>query len=173
MVRCSVCRALRGLRDQGGWIQKESLVVHLKSDVHARAVNAQKHRESIKRASEDRSEGMDFVTLRSSEAQSAISRHIPTEEEQDLWEQLNSSFDAGVDPDAAAIDERRRLEREADEYDIWNGADFVPECDPDDCTLLLDELEQDDILTEVLQNTRMFPSENFPLTYKMSFLDQI
>src|ERR1700722_6626307 len=104
MVRCSVCRALRGLRDQGGWIQKESLVVHLKSDVHARAVNAQKHRESIKRASEDRSEGMDFVTLRSSEAQSAISRHMPTEEEQDLWEQLNSSFDAGVDPNAAAID---------------------------------------------------------------------
>jgi hypothetical protein len=47
------------------------------------------------------------------------------------------------------------LEQEADNFDIWRGAEFVPEVDPNDSTLLLDELEQDDVLTELLQNAGM------------------
>jgi len=38
-------------------------------------------------------------------------------------------------------------------FDIWRGADFLPE-DQNDGELLLDELEQDDILTELLRNAR-------------------
>jgi len=64
-------------------------------------------------------------------------------------------FDAGIDHTAAAVEERKRLEREATDFDIWRSADFLPEEDPNDGELLLDELERDDILSELLQNTRM------------------
>jgi hypothetical protein len=48
------------------------------------------------------------------------------------------------------------LEQEATNFDLWRGADFLPEEDPNNGELLLDELEQEDILTELLRNTRQY-----------------
>jgi hypothetical protein len=79
-------------------------------------------------------------------------------EEKEMWDNYllsNEVFEAGIDHTLAAVEERRRLEREATNFDIWGGADFLPEEDPNDGELLLDELEQDDILTELLRNARM------------------
>jgi hypothetical protein len=57
--------------------------------------------------------------------------------------------------------ERKHLEREANNFDLWHGADFLPEEDPNDGELLLDELEQDDILSELLWNARKYIPLNF------------
>jgi len=46
------------------------------------------------------------------------------------------------------------------------GADFLPEEDPNDGELLLDELEQEDILTELLRNAGMYI---FVITYVHAF----
>ena len=60
---------------------------------------------------------------------------------------LNEVFDAGVDHTAATVNERRCLEQEAMNFDLWHGTDLIPEEDPNNGKLLLDELEQDNILT--------------------------
>lgn len=162
-VRCNICAALRIQTSE--WIQKESLAFHLKSDIHTRSVGAQLNRESIRAAGEQSmqeetaiEETMDFVML-SSMVKPAVTATAripgPSLEEQEMWDNYsNEVFDAGIDPTVAAVEERRRLEREATNFDIWHGADFLPEEDPKDGELLLDELEQDDILTELLRNAR-------------------
>jgi len=78
-------------------------------------------------------------------------------EEQDMWANydiFHDDFDAGLDHSTKAINERKRLEREANAFDLWHSADFIPETDPNDGELLLDALEQDDILTDLLRNAR-------------------
>jgi hypothetical protein len=69
-VRCNICATLRV--QTSNWIQKESLVYHLKSDVHACSVSAKHNRESIRAAGEWSmqeetaiEEKMDFVMLSS------------------------------------------------------------------------------------------------------------
>ena len=87
----------------------------------------------------------------------------PSVEEQEMWDNSASSseiFNAGIDHTTAAAEERKRLEQEATNFDLWCGADFLPE-DPNDGELLLDELEQEDILTELLRNTRTYISRLF------------
>ena len=107
-------------------------------------------------------ERMDFAMLSSTVrlAATATARvHGPSMEEQDMWDDhvlFNEGFDAGIDHTIAAVDERKRLEREATNFDLWRGADFLPEEDPNDGELLLEELEQDDILIELLRNARMY-----------------
>jgi len=105
---------------------------------------------------------MDFILLSStiqSEVPATARAPQPTEEEQGMWHRYefgNEGFDAGIDHTAAAAEEIKRLEREANDFDLWHGADFLPEEDPNDGELLLDELEQDDILSELLRNARMY-----------------
>ena len=173
-VRCKICEALRGQgsgSSSSGWIQKESLASHLKSDIHAQSVSAQQMREFIQEAGErsmqEESEieaQMDFVMLPPSTsnvpAATAIPHvSVPSQEEQEMWRNYESSgnilFNAGIDPAAAAAEERKRLEKEATDFDLWKGSDFLPEEDPTNGELLLDELEQEDILNELLQNARM------------------
>lgn len=170
-VRCNICEALRG--QNNGWIQKESLTYHLKSDVHARSVHAQQNRESV-RAAGERSlqeesaieEEMDFAMLPSAIEPIVITKvHVPepSAEEQEMWDDnafSNEIFSAGIDHTAAAAKERKRLEKEATDFDLWRGADFLPEEDPHDDELLLDELEQEDILTELLRNARAYTSND-------------
>jgi hypothetical protein len=104
-------------------------------------------------------EKMDFVmlSLMIRPEVTATARVLrPSVEEKEMWDNYslsNEIFDAGIDHTVAAVEERKRLEREAINFDIWRGADFLPE-DPNDGELLLDELEQDDILTELLRNAR-------------------
>jgi hypothetical protein len=165
-VRCNICAALR--IQTSDWIQRESLAYHLKSDVHARSVSAQQNRETIRAAGvqsmqeeTEIEERMDFVLLSSTiKPAIAVTARVPgpSVEEQEMWDNCLLSdeiFDAGIDHTAAAVEERKRLEREATDFDIWRGADFLPDEDPNDGELLLDELEQDDILSELLQNARM------------------
>jgi hypothetical protein len=159
---------LRG--HNGGWIQKESLAYHLKSDIHASSVSVQQNKEAIRTAGEQAmqeesaiEERLDFVMLSSTikpEVVTAAAR-VPrlSVEEQEMWASHAFSdevFDAGIDPAFAAVEERKRLEREATNFDLWRGADFLPEEDPNDSELLLDELEQEDILTELLRNAGMY-----------------
>jgi len=105
---------------------------------------------------------MDFIML-SSTIKPVFTpiAHIPkpSAEEQDMWDNhefSNEVFDARIDHTVTAVEERKRLEREATNFNLWCGADFLPEEDPNDGELLLDELEQDDILTELLRNARMY-----------------
>lgn len=162
-VRCKICHASHG--QSNGWIMKDSFPGHLKSNAHASCVLDQENREAIKRAHElsiqeerEIEERMDFVMLPSRPGSSIqATARIPKQsiEEREMWENYaccDEIFDAGIDDSSAAAEERKRLEREANDYDLWHGADFLPEEGSNDSQLLLDELEQDDILTEVLQN---------------------
>lgn len=168
-VRCKICGPLC-TRQNATWIKKDSLAYHLKSDLHARSIIAQQDRESLRTAGEQSmqeestmEESMNFVVLSSTSIIEArgteiIGAHRPSVEEKDMWDNhqfANVTFDAGKDHASAAVEERRRLEREANDFDLWHGADYIPEEDPNDSELLLDELEQDDILTELLRNASM------------------
>jgi len=168
-VRCNICEALRG--QNNGWIQKESITYHLKSDVHARSVRAQHDRDSIQTAGEQSlreesaiEESMDFATLSSAIEPAVMTKapvSKPSVEEQEMWDGsafFNEIFSAGIDHTAAAAAERKRVEKEATDFDLWRGADFLPEEDANDGELLLDELEQDDILMELLRNSRLYTS---------------
>ncbi|KIJ89756.1 hypothetical protein K443DRAFT_15814 [Laccaria amethystina LaAM-08-1] len=103
-------------------------------------------------------ETMDFVTLVSTNQPAVVAPEpIPQSSaaEQQMWNDYmdcEEVFDAGVDPTLEANEERKHMEREATEFDLWQGADFVPEDDTKNCELLLDELEQEDILTELMRN---------------------
>jgi hypothetical protein len=166
-VRCTICEELG---DHGGalWIRKESLAYHLKSEVHMRSVKAKDHRNALEKASkrlgeQEGVEGVrDFVALHvpACNVHSVVGKprddHIISNVTLDFYDFGTGDFDAGTDHSAAAVDERKRLEREANDFDLWHGADFVPEVDPSDGVLLLNELEQDDILTELLQNARTY-----------------
>jgi hypothetical protein len=171
-VRCNICEALRG--QSSGWIQKESLPYHLKSDIHARSVRAQQNRDSIHTVGEQSmreesaiEERMDFALLSSAiepvvTAKTCVSGPHVGVEEQEMWDNnafSNEIFSAGIDHSTSAAEERKRLAQEATNFDLWRGADFLPEEDPNDGELLLDELEQEDILTELLRNTRQYTSQ--------------
>jgi len=114
-------------------------------------------------------ERMDFAMLSSAIEPAVITTKArvsrPSVEEQEMWDNSafsNEIFNAGIEHTAAAAEERKRLEKEATNFDLWRGADFLPEEDPNDGELLLDELEQEDILTELLRNTRMYTSQFHP-----------
>jgi hypothetical protein len=113
-------------------------------------------------------ERMDFTMLSSTIEPAVIMKarvSRPSVEEQEMWDNSafsNEIFNAGIEHTAAAAEERKRLEKEATNFDLWRGADFLPEEDPNDGELLLDELEQEDILTELLWNTRMYTSQFHP-----------
>jgi hypothetical protein len=186
-VRCKTCKALRGYHGHdGGWIQKESLAYHLKSDAHTRSISAQQSRELIQTAGEQSLEDesameqeMDFVML-SATVKHPVTvtarAHVPSTEEREMWDNhtlFHNLFDAGIDPAAAAADERKRLEREATNFDLWHGADFLPEEDPNDGELLLEELEQDDILMELLRNARMYYSPVSQFSIPLSIFGQV
>ena len=63
-----------------------------------------------------------------------------SEEEKDMWDNFlftNESFDAGVEPNAAAAEERNRVEKQANDFDIWHVEDFLvrsTDSDPRDLT---------------------------------------
>jgi hypothetical protein len=167
-----------------GWINKGSISNHLKSDHHASSLEAREIEKSTEKAGEQSiqeesamEEHMDFIIL-SSTIQPEVTATAPapqqSEEEQGMWDRYalgNDVFDAGIDPILAAVEERKRLEQEATNFDLWHGADFLPEEDPNDGELLLNELEQDDILSELLQNARQYiPLHRF---YEYHILDRL
>jgi len=124
-------------------------------------------------------ERMDFAMLSSATKPAVIMKaHVsrPSVEEQEMWDNNafpHEIFNAGIDHTATAAEERKRLEQEATNFDLWRGADFLPEEDPNDGELLLDELEQEDILTELLRNTRTCISQfHSYISMYLVFLDR-
>lgn len=77
---------------------------------------------------------MDFVMLSSTAEHTAspnlkVRVHMPSTEEQDMWDNhmlCGETFDAGINHTAATVDERKRLEREAMNFYLWNGGRFCP-----------------------------------------------
>lgn len=110
-------------------------------------------------------EHMDFIILSSTiQPEVTTASHTPqqSEEEEGMWEHYDLGrevFDAGHNHTLGATEERKRLEQEATNFDLWHGAD-LPEGDVNDGELLLDTLEQDDILSELLRNARKYISLN-------------
>ncbi|KAF8970008.1 hypothetical protein BDZ97DRAFT_179374 [Flammula alnicola] len=169
-VRCTICLAAR--KENGsGWINKGSVSNHLKSDNHANSLEAQRIKESAEKAGERSmqeesamEDNIDFIILSSTiQPEATATAHAPppqlSEEEQRMWDRYalgNEVFDAGVDHTLAAAEERKRLEQEAADFDLWHSADFLPEEDPNDGELLLDALEQEDILSELLRNASTY-----------------
>lgn len=146
------------------------MAYHLRSDLHARSVNAQEHQKSVQAAAErsmqeecemeHRMEGVMFSSISFPESEGmAPTRVSPSIQEKAMWDSYDGSnqvFDAGIDHTAVGVEERKRLERECIDIDIWHATDFLPEEDPNNGELLLDELEQDDILTELLRNASAY-----------------
>jgi hypothetical protein len=170
-IRCNICFEAS---EQNGnkWIKKESLSTHIASDIHTSSVDSQLIKESVQKAGEQSmreenamEESMDFAIL-SSITQSSVTKrtsvpHLVSVEEQEMWDDYASSnaiFDAGIDPTLAAVVERKRLVEAIINLDIWHGTDFLPEDDPNNGEQLLDNLEQEDILTELLRNARTYIS---------------
>ena len=61
-------------------------------------------------------------------------------------------FDAGINQTLTATLERKHLEWEANNFNLWHGADLPLKEDTSNGELLLDKLEQDDTLSDLLQN---------------------
>lgn len=108
-------------------------------------------------------EEMEFAQLFASSQPAIITAKRvtrPSVEEQEMWDNhaaSNEGFDAGIDREVAIMAERERLEREATDFALWNVADYLPDEVQNDSALLLDEIEQEDILSEILRNARKFP----------------
>ena len=188
-VQCKICgQSCIGQPDDGTWIKKESLAYHLKSDLHARSIIAQRNRQSLHSAREqsireerEMEEDLDFVTLASTSAFNSRANERPNffgeiQAENVPWDNYDvsmKSFTAGIDCTAAAAEERKRLQKEADEFDIWDAADYLPEDDLNHGELLLDELEQEDILNEILRNASKSFLDFFTALYSYENLVQM
>ncbi|KJA12799.1 hypothetical protein HYPSUDRAFT_60224, partial [Hypholoma sublateritium FD-334 SS-4] len=150
---------------ESGWINKGSVNNHLKSEYHAQSLEARRieeiSAENIEQSMQEESsleQRMDFIIS------SSIIRHEVTakarapqqsEEETEMWDRYAlglESFNAGTDYTHAAVEERNRLEREAADFDLWRGEDFVSEEEANDAELMLDGLEEDEIMSELLRN---------------------
>ncbi len=83
----------------------------------------------------------------------------PSLQEEEMWkdhEFSNEIFDAGIDHAMAAAQQRKRLEQEASSFSLCCDMDLLPENYLSNSEQLLDELEQEDILTELLRGTHPF-----------------
>lgn len=166
-ARCTICLDARQ-QNGSGWINKSSISNHLKSDNHANSVEAQRIKESFEKAGEQTMQEeramevhMDFAILSSTiRPEVTAPAHTPqqSEEEQEMWECYalgEEVFDVGINHEVGAAAERKRLEREATNFDLWHGTDFLSDEDQNG-ELLLDDLEQDDILSELMRNARKY-----------------
>ena len=167
-VRCKICGSIRSSQAENSWIKKESLAYHLRSELHSRSIIAQREQQQLQFAREQSireenamEEHINFITLASTSfTNKSMSKPTRTngmnDEAKNLcnsYQFLDECFDAGADPSAAEIEERKRLEREANDFDIWHAADFLPNEELNNGEMLLEELEQDDILAELLRNS--------------------
>lgn len=94
-----------------------------------------------------------------------------SEEEKEMWDKYalgNEAFNAGTDQTHTLVKERSHLEREAADFDLWHGADFVSEEDSNDAELMQDRLEQDEIMAEIIRNARMFSRQIILILFNAS-----
>ncbi len=107
-------------------------------------------------------EGMNFAILSSATRPvTTVEAGLPKPslEEEEMWRNYAFSeeiFNAGSDHTMAAAQQRKQLEQEANNFSLWCDVDNLPEDHSINSERLLDELEQEDILTELLQSMHPF-----------------
>ncbi|KAF8153401.1 hypothetical protein B0H34DRAFT_754825 [Crassisporium funariophilum] len=77
-------------------------------------------------------------------------------DEADMWAEYDAygeTFDAGDDPEELARTQRKALERQIDTYGVWGGVELPASVDHADAEMLWEDLEYDEILTDVMRNT--------------------
>ena len=135
-VRCKTCAnaSVHSEDLESLWIKKESLAYHLKSDHHTRSIISQREREFLQSAGEQSireemamEQEMEFITLASTSVMNEKTKKSTqvqiTEEERNLWDNfqfLEEVFDIGADHNVIEIEERKRLEQEANGFDLWH-----------------------------------------------------
>ncbi|PPQ87561.1 hypothetical protein CVT25_005925, partial [Psilocybe cyanescens] len=122
---------------------------------------------------------MDFAMLPMTAKSMAVTKQPvfkPSAEEQEMWDNSAShieTFSAGINHTATTAEERKRLEKEATDFNLWCGADFLPEEDPNDD---VDVPSGTDILDKEAQNQGSQPKASeawSPYTSKTMFLFDI
>ena len=141
----------------------------MKSENHAKSLEAREVEKSKAKAGEQTmreesavEEHIDFIILSSTiqpEVTPTARAPQQSEEEEQMWDRFalgEEIFDTGIDHTLAATLERKRLEQEANNFNLWHGADLPLEEDTNNGGLLLDELEQSDTLSDLLRNARKY-----------------
>jgi len=72
-----------------------------------------------------------------------------------MWDDFiptDSAFEMDEGPEEAKQDARSEFEWKLSNFGLWGGLETMPDEDIDRAEVSWDEAEQDDILTEILQN---------------------
>jgi len=75
---------------------------------------------------------MDFATLSSAIEPAVVTKapvFKPSMEGQEMWNEsafFNKIFSAGINHTATAAEERKWVEKEATDFDLWRSTDFLP-----------------------------------------------
>lgn len=147
------------------WIQRESLKNHIeKSSVHKKSLERLARQNSTINQPEDSDlQADDFATAQATSTSiplggvncGAAPPHGPAEGEREMWDNFVPTEGAfGIDqgPEESLQNARVDFERKVKEFGLWGGLETMPEEDIGQLEEALDEAEQDDILTEILQN---------------------
>lgn len=160
-VKCLKCATLSGDASRI-WMSSDNWKPHLKTNAHVRAerraIEAEKRAADLERATADAfREDAVLATVRTPTPSTTLAGpsrrpHVPSAAEEAMWESIDTGeadFDIGMAFDDTA--ERQRLERETDNFGIWNANSVIGDLDGD--IPILDE-QEDEVLAEILQNAR-------------------
>jgi len=156
-LKCTKCAPLIA-NEARQWIAAASWKVHIRSEIHQRALATEQdtrlRQTRIERAADAavaENNAIDFAPLdaSSSSLTPSIPKRIISANEEAMWELLAMDdviFDVGAVPNNA--DDRKRVEREMDDADIWGGNSLVRGFG-DDSNILDDQ--EDEVLAEALR----------------------
>jgi hypothetical protein len=157
-LKCTKCAPLIA-NEARQWIAAASWKAHMQSEIHQRALATEQdtlHRQTrIDRAAdaalaEDCAADFTLLNASSSSVTHLMPKRIVSANEEAMWESLvmgDVFFDVGVAPDGA--NDRKRVEREMDDADIWGGNSLIHGLG-DDSNILNDQ--EDEVLAEALRN---------------------
>jgi hypothetical protein len=148
------------------WIRPESLKNHIeKSSVHKKSLERQTQTQqnpTIPQPGPSQPKDLqadDFATAQAIPLSGvncgATLPHRPLEGEREMWDNFVATEDAfKIDqgPEESLQNARADFERKVKEFGLWGGLETTPEEDIGRLEDAWDEAEQDDILTEILQN---------------------
>jgi hypothetical protein len=163
-AKCNICASYNSDPSDNRWIDRGQINRHLGTASHKRCVDAENLRLANRR-------NIEQITRDDEEADARELGHISpglipgisghrhgqviSSAEEEMWaayDMEDVTFSAGVE-DTRDADERRRIEREMDEFGIWNagllGRDLGAPVDD----FQLDDLE-DEVLEQMMQNAR-------------------
>jgi len=85
----------------------------------------------------------------------AAPSHRPSEGEREMWNDFmptDSAFEIDQGPEESLQTARLDFEHKVKEFGLWGGLETMPDEDNGQLEDAWDEAEQDDILTDILQN---------------------